>query len=1203
MLVGYKKGISVFMSFLIVFSIFSVYSVSAVVEFPINCCLDDGAGNYCVNLEDEASSCSEGNFRSGSCDVSSGAPCETGTCIPADGGSCLSSYTRQQCSSIGGQFSLLDEDTEPACQLGCCADSLECGIMQQQECNGNFISSILDQGACLLECRPETTGCCVESNSCTYQTAGDSCSGEFLEDQYCYERDFCNERYESHAYTYLGDASIIPEADKDVYWYDSNGNMEERVGDVDERTGQVVPIPGAPEGLTSKGDCDYPDEIAFDPDDSKGGKYNAYCKSTACVVECENCEPSSFKNGESICLNIFGGKYMNEDRSTALREYVLSCVNGEIDGEQIIEDRSRYICIDDSRTYNVGGEDVERQYARADIDNKWQDCLGCGGDSSGILDYGGYVPGLGGILVSAGHWCSSDDNYYGKVFGNLGNSQNCEEFGNNQGIQMCYYDHDLWAPIGSCNPIYPPAKNSVEQCGICGKGGDGKVNMCTEQECNALGDCQFEKDRASGGLIASGSLALGTAVGASLGAWLACKYLTFGTDPGFCDGVSAGSIGLIAVQSSIYWGVFGLIYGLGAGSQNDYDELDEYGYDFVTADGLYDLASMIAMARAIDYALGDDASIEQGSDESEVDDGGNAIGVIGGGLILLTNSLAYYSWGGWDICGYSSFCGLLASVGGIISIYSVSDSFNSGNCVPETAYTNSDHCGECGGLEGQFYCTKERCGILGEDSGYCHWEAKNDGTADGICLTSSPTDTTPPGITHIELQMFDQDSSITGDKEVNTNRMTTKQFGWFDAVGVKINIVTDEPAKCAASFESELTYESMSGGELTFDGFYVVDHELKFNLTAQQKMNGENTLYIKCRDVSGGVNGEHDDINWIKMLFGVEPNSVPPEIIEIDPADVLNLPAGTSEVEIKLIVQDRLDEVTECKYEPTDIDDYVIGDDGNVEYEPNYDDLNNLFLRVGDGSCPGSSLSDDCTLFNATIAFDEDSSVELDLISQGYSENGTIYPYTFGCRDSYENPVLIDYSFSVYPGFDMNITYPTEGLQIYDSTPEINISSEVDSYCRYKIDNAENWTRMNAGVGMPFVNTEIEDPLSASVAGVLHRLDVKCIDFGNDVVEKSVNFFVLSDAAAPEITRVYTRGIMGSSGRLHIELNENAECKYSSEEETSFEDSDLMNAVPPTLSLGERVLSEHQTATWDSFKYYIKCRDEWDNEGSYTVYP
>jgi hypothetical protein len=77
---------------------------------------------------------------------------------------------------------------------------------------------------------------------------------------------------------------------------------------------------------------------------------------------------------------------------------------------------------------------------------------------------------------------------------------------------------------------------------------------------------------------------------------------------------------------------------------------------------------------------------------------------------------------------------------------------------------------------------------------------------------------------------------------------------------------------------------------------------------------------------------------------------------------------------------------------------------------------------------------------------------------------------------------------------------------------------------------------------------------------------------------------------------------MGSGGKLHIELNEDAECRYSSED-SSFEDSTLMNAVPPTLVLGERILSDHQTATWDSFKYYIKCRDEWDNEGSYTIYP
>jgi hypothetical protein len=1200
MLVGYKKGISVFMSLLIVFSVFSVYSVSAVHEFPLNCCLEVD-GNYCVNLEEDISSCSEDNLRLGPCD--SIESCGMGTCVPANGGACLTSYTSAQCDAEGGAFHPgFSESQVSACDLGCCADSLECGIMQQQECNGEFINNIAGQGDCLLECRPETTGCCVESNSCTYQTTEDSCGGDFIDNKYCYEENFCNVRYTSHAYTYLGDASLILEADKDVYWYDSNGNMEERVGEVDLRTNQIVPIPGAPEGLTLKGDCDYPDEIAFDPDGSKGGRDNAYCKSTACVVDCENCEPSSFKNGESICLNIFGGKYMNEDRSTALREYVLSCNDGEIDDEGIIEDRSRVICIDDTKTYNIDGDEVSRKYARADIDNAWQSCLGCGGESSGIFDYGGYIPGFGGILVPFGTWCASDDNLLGKVPGSFGlGATECEGVANNQGVQMCYYDHDLWAPIGSCNPIYPPAKNNADQCNICGKGGDGRVNMCTEQECNALGDCQFEGGSLGAGLVASGSLALGIAAGGLGVASVVCTLPWF--QPwSACMG---GALGLTqaAAGSSLYWGVFGIIFGLGAGSQSDYDELAEYGYDFETPEGKYNLAPMIAMARAIDYALGDEGSIEQGEELSEVGEDMNYIAdSYAGTLIWLVPALVMHEVTGlWAFS--ETLSPILSTTAGIISIYSVSESFNTGNCVPETAYTNSDHCGECGGLEGQFYCTQERCGILGEDSGYCHWEAKNDGTADGTCLSSNPTDTTPPGITSIELQMFDQDLAVTLEKNVNTNQMTTEQVSWFDAAGVEINLVTDEPAKCAASFESSLTYETMSGGELAFDGSYETDHELKFNLTAQQKMNGENTLYIKCRDVSGGVNGEHDDINWIKMLFGVEPNSVPPEIIEIQPANALNLPAGTLEIEVKLTVQDRLDEVTECKYQPanTDPNGYVVDDEGNIE-PINYGDLNNLFTFIRTMSCPGSALQNDCSQFKDTIVFDEGNSIELDLISQGYSENGTIYPYTFGCKDSYGNPVLMDYGFTIYPGFDMNITYPTGGLQIYDSTPEVNISVEVDAYCRYKIDNDVNWTRMNTGVGMPFVNSEIEDPLSANVAGVPHRLIVNCIDMGNDVVEKTINFFVMSDAAAPLITRVYTRGIMGSSGRLHIELNEEAECRYSSED-SSFEDSTLMNAVPPTLVLGERILSDHQTATLDSFKYYIKCRDEWDNEGSYTIYP
>ncbi len=1205
------------MSFLIVFS--TLGFVSADSPIPVSCCLDDGQGNFCSTLEDGQGPevCSSENLRSGSCDLIS--QCNVGTCVPPDGGACLSDYTNEQCDSIGGEFYNAIERDVPACQLGCCADSLECGIMQQQECNGNFVSSITDPGACLLECRPETTGCCVESNSCSYQTAEDSCSGEFLPDQFCYERDFCNERYESHAYTYLGDARIVPESDIDVYWYDSNGNMEERVGDVDRRTGEVVPIPGVPEGLQLKGDCDYPDEIAFDADGAKGGKENAYCKSTACVVECENCEPSSFKNGETICLNIFGGQYSNEKRSTALREYILSCVNGEIQADELIEERSERICIDDSKDFNG----VERMYARADIENRWEECLTCG--EGGTFDWSGYIPGSGGLILSGlGDWCASEDGgLFGSVPGNVGGSEKCEDFGDDQGVEMCYYDSDLWSPLGSCNPIYPPAKSSEEQCGKCGGGGDSTTNLCTEQECNALGDCQFEESGAfSSGLLASGALALGSAVGVTTLGYAFCQSVAF---IGFetCTVAVGQTVTQWLFGSSLYWGVAGMVLGTAAADQSDYQELDEYGYSFEKENGKYDLAAMISFARALEYALGDEESVELGEDLGEIDGGNPWVAGTAGGLLNLaaytltkinTFDEILFNVGSSSIQDLAFAFGIprtigakffqaMQSVAGISTIYSVSESMNTGSCVPETAYTNSDHCGECGGAEGQFFCTRDRCDILGGDAGYCHFEPKLDGTDDGICLPSDPTDTTPPEITYMNLKMHDLDNSLTGEFEVDGNQMTTDSFAWFDAVQVKINLTTDEPSKCAAAFESELTYESMASGELKFDGFFENSHEIMFNLTSQQKMDGENTLYIKCTDVSGAATGENDDSNWIKMIFGEEPNDVPPEIIDIDPADVLNLPAGTSEVELKLIVEDRRDEVTECKYAVADVTNYN-DDGGEVTYVANYEDLNQLFTRTGTRSCPGSSLPDDCTEFRANIVFDESESQEIDLTDLGYEENGVVYPYTFGCKDSYDNPTLVEYSFSVYPGYEMDIVYPEEGMQIYDSTPEINITSDVPVYCRYKLDSAENWTDLNAGVGLEFYNNEVEDSLSASVAGVSHNLVVNCRDLGNDVVEKSVNFFVLSDAAAPAITRVYTTSLFGS-GKLHIELNEDAECKYdTSESDFNFEDEGtLMNAVPPVYSVDDRILSDHQTAIWDSFKYYIKCRDEWDNEGSYTIYP
>jgi len=669
--------------------------------------------------------------------------------------------------------------------------------------------------------------------------------------------------------------------------------------------------------------------------------------------------------------------------------------------------------------------------------------------------------------------------------------------------------------------------------------------------------------------------------------------------------------------SFLYWGIFGFTVGLMGSSNQGYEEFDEYGYSFENEDGKYNLASIISIARAIQYELeqegvgGDLEEEVEGEEEyfeEEVDISPEGYGVSaqlinGLAYSLSANSATLLLQAGASFSETAAQEGLMAAIGGrfvqlmnivgaFVTVLFVSESFAKGDCVPEEAYGDNTHCEECGGLEGQFFCSQDRCGILGGNSGHCTWESKGDGGPDGLCLPANPTDTGIPTITHMKIEMFNRTNLFTGDYEVTGHEIETQEFGWYDAHSVKINLTTDEESKCRGSFEDGKDYGDMLA-EYHFEGRYTFDHSLEFNLTGQQKMHGENTFYIKCTDVNGNVNRASDDMNWIKMRFGEEPNDVPPEIIDMDPANRVFLPEGTNQIDLRIIVEDRIDEVTECKYG------YNIS---------NYVDLPSTFNFDRTMSCPGSSLPDDCYQFSNMFEFNEDQSLDVDLVSQGYGENATIYPYVFGCIDEYDNSKLINYSFTVYPGFDMNITYPEEEERVYDSTPDINITVGASSQCDYKIDNALNWTDLSPVLGHNLYSAEVEDPLSGSVGGIGHTLVVKCRDLAYNDVEKSLHFFVLSDESAPRMIRLYTRGSFGSGGNLYLALDEEAECAFDNDEQTfDFDDGTLMLPVPPLSRLGEgedeRLLSEEHATSWDSTKYYIKCRDEWKNEASFVVYP
>jgi len=464
---------------------------------------------------------------------------------------------------------------------------------------------------------------------------------------------------------------------------------------------------------------------------------------------------------------------------------------------------------------------------------------------------------------------------------------------------------------------------------------------------------------------------------------------------------------------------------------------------------------------------------------------------------------------------------------------------------------------------------------LGGDTEHCLWIPKGDGV-DGICTVNDPGNVALPNVNSIYLELYDINDSFVIDQEVNDNTLTMERaVEWNKAHNVKLNITTDIRAICKADFTEESEFIAM---ERTFTCMYTTDHTLTFNLTEEIKSSGEATLFVKCNNTNGVAHNANEDMNQIILKFGTRPDVIPPAFKSVDPYNAFNLPEGTDNITITLKVYDN-NGVRGCKYS---------------EEKINYGEMEYTFTKGSRAQCPGS-VTNDCDTFTARFNLG-DAGQEIDLTSMGYDENGTIYTYFFGCVDELNNLETMNYSFTVFPSFGLNLTMPESGEEVYTTRPTIKLETDVNSQCLYRFDNEINWTKMNEMVDTRIYDYKIKRDITNSPEGTQHTLYVKCIDMGHNIAEESVSFYAVSDVESSYPVRIYTTGTYGS-GKLHVLLNEKATCKFMTDDsDYEYEDAGTpMSPVPPEM--------KEQQTTWNSNVYYIKCKDEFDNIGGFTVYP
>jgi len=481
----FEKIISVFMILILVMApvsvSFSFSSIEVSAQEQRGCCLDTGppSNKQCVTTT--KAEC-QGRFYTGPpYDCSNIPDCKPQTCIPKNKKEpCMRNKAAAECIAIGGVPDPRALEEIPQCKPGCCiiAKGVKAEVLQYRQCEEltktlgydlsmmEFKEGIVDEVECKKIGSPYDLGCCVlGGGDCRYGTRASCTEGSFVPlagGLFC--RDVAACALTSHSYK---DCGKLPGTETDIYWFDSQGNQE----DLAES-------------------CNYPEAIC-----EKSELGTVYCKSTRCdlsaakgsqkmserppKVEVTELPTTSLLTGTSICYNFYthyGDNRMLE-RSTGLQNQILHCNFGKVEIEGLGTDRQK-LCV----PATVSDESPGATFHANVKENKWQNCSQCG--KGGALDFlgdfvGPFPPVGRGLNALFGEYCTKEA---------------CENYGD------CVYMEKtpsllVTAPVASCVPKYPPGTASLHtsatECGKCGGGVADLWNLCSKEECLALGDCQF----------------------------------------------------------------------------------------------------------------------------------------------------------------------------------------------------------------------------------------------------------------------------------------------------------------------------------------------------------------------------------------------------------------------------------------------------------------------------------------------------------------------------------------------------------------------------------------------------------------------------------------------------------------------------------------------------------------------------------------
>jgi hypothetical protein len=481
------------------------------------------------------------------------------------------------------------------------------------------------------------------------------------------------------------------------------------------------------------------------------------------------------------------------------------------------------------------------------------------------------------------------------------------------------------------------------------------------------------------------------------------------------------------------------------------------------------------------------------------------------------------------------------------------------DCMPWQAPTGGNACEVCN--DDTLPCSEYRCSSLGQSC-----EIVNEGSVEERCVYVNPRDVTPP-IINPNYEMLSRGYQYKnvrasppgpGFEIVNS----ASSDGCLKAFApLEFGITTDEPSQCKIDFNYTENFDSMAafvGGS----NFYAYNHSEVFSLPGAEVLasagfvleNGKDMqFYLRCKDKNGNENSASYAVDF---CVDPSPDTTAPVV---EATSILNggcVAENTDSAEVVFYVN----EPSECKWSFQDQHYDLMEND--MSCSPSYDRINAEQLF----GCAASLT--------------------------GIPRDGT--DYYVRCKDQpgkaeedrNVNTESFEFSLRGSTGLVLKNVRPNETVFGGVSPAPIELYAETLFGCNEGLAICD-WSNDGSNY-IQFFDTNNEDGIHTQrldLGAGDHNYYVRCVDAGGNIVEDVAEFRVDIDTNAPVVARVYEE-----SGMLKIVTVRDSECSYS------LDNCDFTFTQGVEMPYGNTTV---HVAEWgEDNTYYIKCRDEFLNEGA-----